>query len=239
MLARSGGRPTPRGGGARARGARTGPGPHPIESANSIADTREAGRLLEEESVGRPVGGVRAGYVPATPAAPRDRAAGPSGNSGKGLGHLADLDVATGRGRGARARLRTRGAGIPARNAPRNHWRQPAAPVLVDARGAGTGRRSGADVPGRAGGRIRLRSERRRDRVRDRRGPGTGRQDARGAPAGALALAHLLRRPARPAQLRRGHELRGAAGDRSRFRPRESRVLRRRDRARHARTTCR
>ena len=101
----------------------------------------------------------------------------------KDLGHLADLDLAPGRRRGARARLRPGRAGLRARHAPRDHRRQPAAPVLVDARRAGAGRRAGADVPGRAGRRLRLRAERRRDRVRDRRGPGAGRQAARGAAA--------------------------------------------------------
>ena len=66
-------------------------------------------------------------------------------------------------------------------DAPRDHRRQPAAPVLVDGRGAVPRRRAGADVPGRAGRRVRLRAERRRDRLRDRRGPGAGRQAARGA----------------------------------------------------------
>ena len=43
-------------------------------------------------------------------------------------------------------------------------------------------------------------------------------------PQRADARAHLLRRPARPAQLRRRDELRAAAGDRPRIRPRASRA---------------
>ena len=140
--------------------------------------------------------------------AARERAAGSSGDAREGPRHLADVDLAPGRGRGARARLRARRAGIRARHAPRDHRRQPAAAVLVDARRAGARRRPGADVPGRARRGLRLRAERRRDRVRDRRGPGAGRQDARGEAAGAHAAPHLLRRPARPAQLRGRHELR-------------------------------
>ena len=62
-------------------------------------------------------------------------------------------------------------------NRPRLYWAM--------SRGAGAGRRAGADVPGRAGRRIGLRAERRGDRLRDRRGPGAGRQAARGAAAGA------------------------------------------------------
>ncbi len=71
-------------------------------------------------------------------------------------------------------------AGLQARHAPRDHRRQPPAALLVDDRGAGARRRSGADVPGRAGRGIRLRAERRGDRLRARRGPGAGRQAARG-----------------------------------------------------------
>ena len=155
-------------------------------------------------------------------------AAGPSGLPREGPRHLADLDLASGRRRSARARLRAGRAGLQARDAPRDHRRQPAAPVLVDGRGAGAGRRSGADVPGRGGRRIGVRAERRRDRLRGRRGPGAGRQAAGGDAAGADARAHLFRRPARPAQLRGRHQLRAPAGDRPRVRPRASGFLRRR-----------
>ena len=113
-------------------------------------------------------------------------------------------------------------------HAPRDHRRQPAPALLVDARGRSARRRSRSDVSGRAGSRVRLRAERCRDRVRDRRGPGAGRQARRGDAAGADPRAHLLRRRARTAPLRRRRELRRADADRARARSRESRVLRRR-----------
>ena len=62
------------------------------------------------------------------------------------------------------------------------------------------------------------------------------------APQRADARAHLLRRPARPAQLRRRDELRGAAGTGPRIRSRASRLLRRgggaRTRRRRLRSCC-
>ncbi len=134
---------------------------------------------------------------------------------------------------GPRPCVRTRRAGLQARHASGDHRRQPAAPVLVDDGRAGAGRRSRADVPGRARGRHRVRAEQRGDRLRAGRGPGTGRQAAGGASRRSPSLApHLLRRPARPAQLRSGHELRPPARNRPRIRPRESGILRRGNRAR-------
>ncbi len=183
-------------------------------------------------------GGVGAN-LPAPARVPREGAAGPSGHAREGPGHLADLDVAPGRRRGPRVGLRARGAGVRSRHAPRDHRRQPSTPVLVDARGAGGRRHRRADVPGRARRRLRVRPQRRRDRVRDRRGPGAGRQDARGEGGRADARAHLLRRPARPAQLRGRDELRAPAGDRPRVRPRESRLVRRAGRARATRRRVR
>ena len=148
----------------------------------------------------------------------------------KDLGIWQTWTWGAGRRRGARARLRPRRAGLQARHAPRDHRRQPAAPLLGDDGGAVAGRHPGADVPGRAGGGIRLRAQRRRDRLRDRRGPGAGRQDARSDAAGAEPEAHLLRRSAGPAQLRGRLERRPAARDRARIRSRASGLLRRRSR---------
>ena len=50
----------------------------------------------------------------------------------KDLGIWQTWTLGAGRRRGARARLRPRRAGLQARHAPRDHRRQPAAPVLVD-----------------------------------------------------------------------------------------------------------
>ena len=107
-------------------------------------------------------------------------------------------------------------------NRPRLYWSMLAAQAL-----------GGIPVPmyqDAPGGRVRVRAEGRGDRLRDRRGPGAGRQDAGGGPAGPVARAHLLRRSARLAQLRARHELRAAAGGRPRIRPRPSGLVRRRDR---------
>ena len=68
-------------------------------------------------------------------------------------------------------------------NRPRLYWSMAAAQAL--------GGIAGADVPGRAGGRIRLRAERRGNRLRDRRGPGAGRQGARGDAARSPTLQHI------------------------------------------------
>ncbi len=163
------------------------------------------------------------------------RAPDASGDARESVGHLADLDVGGRRRRCSRAGVRAGRAGFPARHASRDHRRQPAAPVLVDVRGAGVGRHSGADVPGRADRRSRLRAERCGDRVRAGRGSGTGGQAARGAAAGALAHAYLFRRSARPAQLPGDHELRAFAGARPRIRSRASGLFRWRSRGRQDR----
>ncbi len=128
-----------------------------------------------------------------TPAARARRPAARSPRDAReGSRHLADVDVGAGRRRSAGARLRPRGAGIQARHAPGDHWRQPAAAVLVDDRGTGAGRRGGADVPGRARRGIRLCAQQCGDRLRGGRGPGAGRQDARGDRAGTDLEAYLL-----------------------------------------------
>ncbi len=82
---------------------------------------------------------------------------------------------------------------------PRDRRRQPAAPVLAMLAAQACG---GVPVPlyqDAVGRRDGLHAERRRDRVRDRRGPGAGRQAARGAGAAVAAriAPHRLRRPAR------------------------------------------
>ncbi len=175
-------------------------------------------------------GGVRDGgkarHLSAAGAAPCARAPGASRHAREGAWHLANVDVGRCCGRGARAGVRARRAGIPPGHASRHHWRQPAAPVLVDVRGAGVGRHCGAHVPGRPGRRLRLCVERCGDRVRAGRGPGAGRQDARGAAAGPLARVHLLRRSAWPAQLRDGDKLRAVAGAWTRLRPGQSGLFR-------------
>ena len=80
--------------------------------------------------------------------------------------------------RGARDRLRPGEPGLQARRQPRDRRRQPAAPVHGGARGAEPARRAGAALPGRGGRRDGLHAGQRRDRVRDRRRPGAGRQAA-------------------------------------------------------------
>ena len=91
----------------------------------------------------------------------------------------------------------------------------------------------------RAGDGVRV--PERRDRVRARRGPGAGRQAARGPDAVPEARAHLLRRRARPAELRaaRARELREPPGGRPRVRRAQPRLLPRRGREGPAVTTPR
>ena len=57
---------------------------------------------------------------------------GAPGDAREGSRHLADVDLARGRRRGSRAGLRARRRGFQARHAPRDHRRQPAAPLLGD-----------------------------------------------------------------------------------------------------------
>ncbi len=118
------------------------------------------------------------------------------------------LDLGPGRGGGAPARRRPRRPRLQARDAPRGRRRQPAAALLGATGHAGAGRHSGAVLPGRAGAGDGLRLPERRDRDRDRRGPGAGRQALRDPAAVPEAEAHLLRRPARiPALPARGARL--------------------------------
>ncbi len=107
-------------------------------------------------------------------------------------------------------------------DAPRDHRRQPAAAVLVDGRRAGVGRH------------CRCRCTRMRRAAEfvfvlndaeiayaDRRGPGAGRQDARGEAAGARRLQHIYYDDPRGLRNYEGrHELRAIAGDGPRVRPR-------------------
>ena len=128
----------------------------------------------------------------------------PSGHAREGSRHLADVDLGAGRGRGARAGLRTGGAGLQARDEPRDHRRQPAAALLGDGGGAGVGRGAGAALPGCGRDRDGLCAERCRGAFRDRRGPGASRQAARDPRSLPHARAHRFRRPARPSSLHAG-----------------------------------
>ena len=121
----------------------------------------------------------------------------------KVVGHLADLDVGAGRSRRARAGLRAGRAGLPARHAPRDHRRQPAAAVLVHVRR----RRRWAAFrcrctrtrrpPNSSTCSTMPRSRTRWSRTRSR----STRCSRRRRRCRTLA-AHLFRRSARPAQLR-------------------------------------
>ena len=114
-----------------------------------------------------------------------------SGDAREGPRHLADLDLG--------ARSPTRCARSPAASP-----RRASSAACISRSSATTGRactgrwprrrpgrHAGADVPGRAGRRVRLRAERRRDRLRHRRGPGAGRQAAGGEAAGARRSQHI------------------------------------------------
>ncbi len=140
---------------------------------------------------------------------------GSAGHAREGPRHLADVDVVAGGRRSARARLRIGGARLQARDEPRDHRRQPSAPVLDDGGGAGAGRRAGSALPGCRRRGNGLRAQRRGHPVRRRRGPGAGRQAARDTRPLPESRAHRLRRPAGAAPLHAGlpPRLRRGPGD--------------------------
>ncbi len=176
--------------------------------------------------------GGAARHFPAPAAAPREGARRPSRDPREGPRHLAGLDLVAGGRRGARARVRPRRAGVQARHEPRDRRREPAAPVLGRRRRAVPRRHPDPALFRRRRGGDGVRLPERRDRVRDRRGPGAGRQAARGQGGVPEARAHLLRRRARAAELRpaRARELREPAGRRPRVRRTQPRLLPRRGR---------
>ncbi len=125
-----------------------------------------------------------------------------AGAAREGIRHLADAQLERAGCAGARAGPRPGRGGPAARPAPAGDRREPAAPVCRDAGGAVAGRDPGAAVPGRRGGRVRLPGQQRGDRLCRGRGPGAGRQAAGDPPAVPATGADLVRRPARPAQVR-------------------------------------
>ncbi len=143
-------------------------------------------------------------YLSEAAAEARARARRSPGAAREGSWRLADLDLVAGGRRGAQARCRTACARFRARSASGDHRREPPAVVLHDDGGPGPRRCPGPDVSGRGRGRDGLRVPQRRNRLRDRRGPGAGRQAARDPPRASGARAHLLRRSARPAALHAG-----------------------------------
>jgi len=158
---------------------------------------------------------ARADDVPPSVAGPRQGAPDRARAAREGVRHLADHHLVRPGAAGAPPGLRAGACRREARRPPRGGGRQPAAPVRVDAGRPGAGGRAGAAVPGRGVHRIRVPDQQRRGRLRDRRRPGAGRQAAGTACAVSDAEAHLVRRPARPAQLRRaGPRQPGRAGGR-------------------------
>ncbi len=145
-----------------------------------------------------------AGHLSAVAAASRALARQAPCAAREGPRHLADVDLGRGGRRGPEAGCRPARAGLPSRRSPGDHRREPAADVLRDDGGAVARWSPGADVPGRDRRRNGLRVPQRGDRLRDRRRPGAGRQDARSARAARPPEAHLLRRLARPAPLHAG-----------------------------------
>ena len=99
----------------------------------------------------------------------------------KDFGIWQTLDLERARGAGPGDGLRPGRGRAGARPAPGRGRREPAAALCGDARGAGARRDPGAALPGRGRGRVRVPDPQRRRRLRHRRGPGAGRQDARGA----------------------------------------------------------
>ena len=163
-------------------------------------------------------------------AGPRQAAPDRAGAARKGLWHLADHHLGRPGAGGAAHCLRPARSRHGARRPCGGRRREPAAPVRLHAGRAVAGRGAGAAVPGRGDHGICLPDQQRRGALRHRRGPGTGRQDDRGARELPAAAAHLVRRPARPAQLQRTRA--GGAGRADRGRPRlrhrARRLLRRR-----------
>src|SRR5258708_15076509 len=117
-------------------------------------------------------------HVSAAVALARAHAAEPARGAGKGSGDLAALDLVGPCSRSPPARCGTASTGTCAWRSRGDHRREPAAPVRGHAREPVTGCDPGADVPGRDCRSDGLRLSGRADRIRDRRGPGTGRQAA-------------------------------------------------------------
>ena len=174
----------------------------------------------------------RVADLPSSPARPRDPPSRGAGVAREGLRHLADAQLERARGAGPGDGLRPRRGRPAARPAPGGDRREPAPALRGDAGDAGARRDSGAALPGRRRDRVRVSDRQCRGGLRDRRGPGAGRQDDRGARLVPADRAHLVRRPARTAPLPRAGP-RGArcAGRRRPGLGREaSRLLRRRGR---------
>jgi len=141
------------------------------------------------------------------------------GPAREGIRHLADHQLVAAGHAGAPAGLRP-GPGRPAAwPACGGGGRQPAAAVRQHAGGAGAGRGADPAVPGRGQHRVRVPAAERRGGVCGGREPGAGRQAAGDPRAMPAAGAHLVRRPAWPAQVRRTRPGRTGRADRGRRRP--------------------